>query len=269
MRLSDCRAILTGASGGIGIALAEQLCAGGAQLVAVCRRREGLSDLLRRFPEQMSFVAADLRESRGRQAVVDAARSFGGVNVLINAAGINRFALFEQISEEEIGDLLALNVTATLQLTRTVLPLLREQPRALIVNVGSTYGSIGYPGYAAYCASKFALRGFSQALRRELADTDVHVMYVAPRATRTAMNSSAAMALNAALNVRIDPPELVARAVIKAVQRSVNDLYLGWPEKIFVRLNGVLPSVVDRALNKQLPLIQHFSRFQHDEEISK
>lgn len=269
MRLSDCRAILTGASGGIGIALAEQLCASGAQLLAVCRRREGLTDLLRRFPQQICFVAADLCEPQGRQAVVDAARAFGGVNMLINAAGINRFALFEQITEEEIGELLTLNVTATLQLTRAVLPVLRVQPRALIVNVGSTYGSIGYPGYTAYCASKFALRGFSQALRRELADTDLRVLYVAPRATRTAMNSRAAMSLNAALNVSIDSPERVARAVIKAVARSVNDLYLGWPEKFFVRLNGVLPGVVDRALNKQLPLIQHFSRFQHDEEIPK
>jgi short-subunit dehydrogenase len=267
MRLSDCRAILTGASGGIGIALAEQLCAGGARLLTVCRRRDGLTDLLSRFPQQVCFVAADLREPSGRQAVVDAARNFGGVNVLINAAGVNRFALFEQVGEEEIGDLVALNVTATLQLTRALLPLLRAQPRALIVNVGSTYGSIGYPGYAAYCASKFALRGFSQALRRELADTGVHVLYVAPRATRTAMNSNAAMALNAALNVAIDPPERVARAVIKAVEHSVNDLYLGWPEKFFVRLNGVLPGLVDRALNKQLPLIRHFSRFTHDEEI--
>jgi short-subunit dehydrogenase len=59
----------------------------------------------------------------------------------------------------------------------------------MVVNVGSTYGSIGYPGYASYCATKFALRGFSEALRRELADTRVGVLYVAPRATRTSMNS--------------------------------------------------------------------------------
>jgi short-subunit dehydrogenase len=260
MQLSDCRVILTGASGGIGIALAQQLCAGGARVLAVCRRRDGLTDLLRAFPQQMCFVAADLREPRDRQAVVDAARSFSfsGVNTLINAAGVNRFALFEDLGEEEIGDLIGLNVTATLQLTRAVLPLLRAQPRALIVNVGSTYGSIGHAGYAAYCASKFALRGFSQALRRELADTGVHVLYVAPRATRTAMNSDAAMALNATLNVAVDSPDRVARAVLEAVQRDVNDLYLGWPEKFFVRLNSVLPGVVDRALNKKLPLIRHF-----------
>ncbi len=249
------------------MALAEQFCAGGAQVLAVCRRSEALADLQRRFPQQVHVVAADLCESGGRRVVVEAARTLGAVNVLINAAGINRFAMFEQVSEEEVGDLLGLNVTATVQLTRTMLPLLRTQPRALIVNVGSTYGSIGYPGYAIYSASKFALRGFSQALRRELADSGIHVLYVAPRATRTPMNGSAAMALNAALKTRVDRPEYVARAVIKAVERGINDLYVGWPEKFFVRLNGLLPRVVDRALSKQLPLIQHFSRFQHDEEI--
>lgn len=129
----------------------------------------------------------------------------------------------------------------------------------MVVNVGSIYGSIGYPGYATYSASKFALRGFSEALRRELADTTVDVLYAAPRATRTSMNTSAATALNQALKVGMDDPVDVARAVLDAVQQQRNELYLGWPEKLFVRLNGMLPGVVDRALRKQLPLIRRYS----------
>ena len=147
------------------------------------------------------------------------------------------------------------------------LPLLRAQPRALVVNVGSTYGSIGYPGYATYCASKFALRGFSEALRRELADTQVNVMYAAPRATRTAMNSTAATALNQALKVGMDDPADVARAVLKAVQSERSELYLGWPEKLFVRINGMLPGVVDRALRKQLPVIRRYLASHSKESI--
>lgn len=260
MRLSDCRAVLTGASGGIGLQLAEQLCEAGAQVLAVSRHEGSLATLRQRFPNQLRWQEADLNQASGRQDVLSAAWQMGGTNLLINAAGINHFALFEQASEEGIAELLDLNVKATLQLTRLLLPLLRRQEHALITNIGSTYGSIGYPGYAAYCASKFALRGFSEALRRELADTAVDVLYVAPRATRTAMNGAAARALNDALKVGTDDPGDVAIAVLEAIERNLRELYLGWPEKLFVRLNHLLPGLVDRALRKQLPLIRHHSR---------
>lgn len=259
MRLPECRAVLTGASGGIGLALAERLCAGGAQLIAVTRQEEALSELRERYPKQVRVVAADLGSTSGRQAVVDAARALGGVNLLINAAGVNRFALLEQLDDQAVAELLGLNLVATIQLTRAMLPLLRQQRQALLVNVGSIYGSIGYPGYATYCASKFALRGFSEALRREMADTGVGVLYVAPRATRTPMNSAQAVALNSALKVAMDQPESVADAVLRAIELDRSELYLGWPEKFFVRLNGLLPSLVDKALRKQLPLIRQFT----------
>lgn len=259
MRLPDCVVVLTGASGGIGQELAGQLCAGGARVLAVSRRLDGLESLIQRYPRQLRWQEADLRSGQGRQAVARAAAEMDGVNVLINAAGVNRFALLDQLDEGSLDDVLDLNIKAPLQLTRLLLPLLREQPRALVVNVGSTYGSIGYPGYATYCASKFALRGFSEALRRELADTSVDVLYAAPRATRTSMNSRAATALNEALKVGMDDPRDVAAAVLAAVQHNRSELYLGWPEKLFVRLNGMLPGVVDRALRKQLPLIRQYS----------
>ena len=151
-------------------------------------------------------------------------------------------------------------MTATLQLTHLLLPLLREQPRALLVNLGSTFGSIGYPGFATYCASKFALRGFSEALRRELADTHIKVLYVAPRATRTAMNSVEVVAMNDALKVSMDDPQAVAAQIVQAIMAEREELYLGWPEKLFVRLNSLLPRLVDQALRKQLPVIKRFAR---------
>ncbi|MNR05659.1 putative oxidoreductase SadH [compost metagenome] len=137
----------------------------------------------------------------------------------------------------------------------------------MVVNVGSTYGSIGYPGYASYCATKFALRGFSEALRRELADTRVSVLYVAPRATRTGMNSPAAQALNDALKANVDDPQTVAAAVIHAIAGERRDLYLGWPERFFVRLNSLLPHLVDRGLRKQLPLIRRLSQKPDQENL--
>ena len=265
MRLSDCRVVLTGATGGIGLALVEQLCEGGAQVLAVNRQPDALAALVARYPLQLHQVSADLRTSAGRQAIVEAARHLGGVNLLLNGAGVNRFALLEQLDDAEIADMLAVNLVASLQLTRALLPILRSQSHALVVNVGSTYGSIGYPGYAVYCASKFALRGFSEALRRELADTAVNVLYVAPRATRTGMNSSAAMALNEALKTSVDEPQHVASEVMGAIGKNLNELYLGWPEKLFVRLNGLLPGVVDRALRKQLPVIRRFIQLQENQ----
>ncbi|GLO46081.1 MULTISPECIES: SDR family oxidoreductase [Pseudomonas] len=268
MRLPDCVAVLTGASGGIGLELADQLCSAGARVLAVSRQQGKLAELMVRYPGQLLWQQADLRSAEGRRDVLEAARAMGGCNLLINAAGVNRFAMLEQMDEAALDELFDLNIKAAVQLTRLCLPLLREQPSALVVNVGSIYGSIGYPGYATYCASKFALRGFSEALRRELADTSVNVLYAAPRTTHTTMNSSAAQALNQALKVGVDDPQDVARAVLDAVQAERSELYLGWPEKLFVRLNGMLPGVVDRALRKQLPLIRRYSTW-HSKESSK
>ena len=260
MRLPECRILLTGATGGIGQQLAEHLCAGGAQLLLVGRQAERLAQLAQRCQGRAESVCADITESAGREAVLQAARRFGGINLLINAAGVNHFSLLEQHDQEAIAALVQLNVTATLQLTHRLLPMLRQQERALVVNIGSTFGSIGYPGFAAYCASKFALRGFSEALRRELADTRVKVMYIAPRATRTSMNEQCVVAMNDELKVAMDDPAWVAEAVVAAIGREREELYLGWPEKLFVRLNSLLPRVVDQALRKQLPIIQRFAR---------
>jgi len=259
MRLSETRVVLTGASGGIGLAIATALCASGAQVLAVARHRAPLEGLLERYPEQLCWVGADLTFLADRRKVLAAAEAIGGINLLINAAGINHFAMLEQLEDSDINGMLALNITAPICLTKLLLPLLKQAPSAMVVNVGSTYGSIGYPGYATYCASKFALRGFSEALRRELAETRVGVLYVAPRATRTAMNSPAAQALNDALKSNVDDPHTVASAVIQAIANQRRDLYLGWPERFFVRLNSLLPNLVDRGLRKQLPLVRRLS----------
>lgn len=259
MQLHEARVVLTGASGGIGLAISAALCEAGAQVLAVARHQQALLPLLGRYPQNLSFVTADLTLPTERRRVLRAAEGIGGINLLINAAGVNHFAMLEQLDDSDIDTMLAVNVDAPICLTKLLLPLLKQADNAMVVNVGSTYGSIGYPGYASYCATKFALRGFSEALRRELADTRVNVLYVAPRATRTSMNSAAAQALNDALKASVDDPQTVAAAVIHAIAGDRRDLYLGWPERFFVRLNSLLPNLVDRGLRKQLPLIRRLS----------
>ncbi|MGE8333780.1 SDR family oxidoreductase [Pseudomonas laurylsulfatiphila] len=267
MRLSEARVVLTGASGGIGLAIATALCASGAQVLAVARHREPLVPLLERYPDNLCWIRADLTLLSDRGKVLIRAQSVGGINLLINAAGVNHFAMLEQLDDSEINSMLAVNISAPICLTKLMLPLLKQADSAMVVNVGSTYGSIGYPGYASYCATKFALRGFSEALRRELADTRVSVLYVAPRATRTGMNSPAAQALNDALKANVDDPQTVAAAVIHAIAGDRRDLYLGWPERFFVRLNSFLPHLVDRGLRKQLPLIRRLSQKPDQENL--
>ena len=267
MRLSEARVVLTGASGGIGLAIATALCASGAQVLAVARHREPLVPLLELYPDNLCWVRADLTLLSDRREVLARAQGIGGINLLINAAGVNHFAMLEQFDDSEINSMLAVNISAPICLTKLMLPLLKQADSAMVVNVGSTYGSIGYPGYASYCATKFALRGFSEALRRELADTRVSVLYVAPRATRTGMNSPAAQALNDALKANVDDPQTVAAAVIHAIAGDRRDLYLGWPERFFVRLNSFLPHLVDRGLRKQLPLIRRLSQKPDQENL--
>ena len=258
MHWSERRILLTGASGGIGRARALALARRGARLLLAGRKPTALQALADELPVPAEWRAVDLCDTDARQRLVEAARELD-IDMLINAAGVNHFGLFDAQPPESVSEMIALNVTATLQLTQAMLPLLKADDEAWIVNLGSTFGAIGYPGYASYCASKAALRGFSQALRRELADTRVHVHYVAPRATRTAMNDVTVNALNAELGNAMDSPEQVADAVLRAVEQRTVERHLGWPERLFVRLNAVVPGVVDRALRRQLATIQRFA----------
>jgi short-subunit dehydrogenase len=258
MQLSASHVLLTGATGGMGRAIVAALCARGAQVLVVGRQDKALQALVARNPSQVSCLQADLRHPADRASVMRQAR-LHNINLLINAAGINHFGLFENMQEQAINDLIETNLTATLQLTHGLLPLLRSQPQSCVVNIGSTFGSIGYPGFSVYCATKFALRGFSEALRRELADTHVGVLYLAPRATRTEMNNAAVEAMNAELQVSMDSPELVAERLVQALDADLREVHLGFPERLFVRLNGILPRLVDKALRRQLPTIQHYA----------
>jgi short-subunit dehydrogenase len=245
------RAVLTGASGGIGRAMAAALAPHCESLVLVGRDAA-------RLPAGHETVAADLTTAAGRDAVALASPR---VNLLINNAGVSEFTAFAAQSDASIERIFATNVVGAMQLTRRLLPALLAQPAAAIVNVGSIMGYLGYPGCAAYCASKFALRGFSEALRRELADTRVRVMLLAPRTTRTAMNGAALDALNAELGNAADAPDVVAEALVSLLGKPSAERLLGNPEALFARINQLAPALVDRALRRQLPQIKrHLAR---------
>ena len=263
MKPESIRALVTGGGGGIGGAIADELIARGAAVLLVDRDEAALGRAcgrLARDGDRVGALAADLTRPADRQRLcTEAARWRGGINVLINNAGVNHFCMFADQPPAQLDLAIGINLLAPIQLCRELLPHLQRQPWACILNTGSVFGAIGYPGYAVYSATKFAIRGFTEALRRELADTNVTVRYVAPRATRTGINTAAVERMNDELGVAMDPPALVARAVCDMLTGKRVEAVIGWPEKLFARVNGVLPRVVDGALRKQLPVIRRYA----------
>ena len=259
MNIQGKKILLTGASGGIGEAIANQLASAGATLILTGRNLHRLQELQQQLGAQHTIIAADLADARDRQKLFDACQAQGGIDLLINNAGISELKLFEQQAPERIEQTLHTNLLSPMLLCQLFIPMLRERPEAAIINVGSTFGSIGYAGFSGYCASKFGLRGFTEALRRELADSAIRIIYLAPRATRTEINSSAVVQMNEQLGNTMDDPQQVARTLLAIVQKNQSVGFIGWPEKLFVRLNALLPRLVDKALHKQLPIIKHFA----------
>ena len=231
--------LITGASGGLGALVAGQLTDEGARVTALGRTRpEGVA----------SFLPHDLSTPAGIEA---AARDVQGQrwDILVNLAGVQHFG---PVDAEDPLDLMAgylVNLVAPVRLTQAVLPGMRARGAGQIVNIGSIFGSINFAHFATYSSAKAGLRGFSQALRREMAGTGVDVTYVAPRAVRTAMVSDRVLEFAKLTQMHIDPPEATASRIVSAIRARRRDVYLGFPEAFFVRLNALMPSLVDRALS--------------------
>ncbi len=260
MNLTAKKLVITGASGGIGGAIARALAQQGCQLLLVGRNTGKLQASMEALAGSgHSMLVADLKSAKDRAALVEEATAFEASG-LVNGVGTNQLRLLEATADQDVEDILATNMQIPMLLCRDFVPLLKRSARPVIVNIGSILGSIGYAGSTVYCASKFGLRGFTESLRRELADSNIKVIYFAPRATNTELNSDEMQQLNEALGNTIDDPEWVANMLVKMLKKEGSaTLYLGSPEAFFVRLNGLFPSLVDKALFKQLPIIRRFS----------
>jgi len=256
--------LLIGAAGGLGRHLSTGLLQAGARLGLAGLTLEELETLeasLPQKPQNFFTVQADITRDSDRKRCLDAMEAqFGGVDILINLAGINAFTPFEEQTPDQIEKILQVNALAPMLMTHTVLPGMLARKQGQIVNVGSTFGTIGYSCFTSYSTSKFALRGFSQALRRELAGSGIEVTYIAPRAIHTPMNTPAVYEMAKKINMHFDTPERVAGKIITAIRKGKKEQYIGFPESLFARINAILPGVVDRALRKQNPILQHYAR---------
>jgi len=259
MRLKDKYLLLTGASGGIGQAIARELDKTDVHLLLTGRNREKLESLQQSLSGDHQLIIADINTPEGRDAIVEHCQQVN-LKLFVNASGILDFQLYEQQDSQSIENMVATNLLSPMLLCQRLIPTLKDHQEAAIINIGSIFGSIGHPGFTAYCASKFGLRGFTEALQRELADSPIKVSYLAPRATKTDLNSSAVTALNEALGNTTDSPEQVAGEIMHILSGNQKQRYMGWPEKLFVRLNGLFPGIVHGALVKKLPIIRQYAQ---------
>lgn len=253
MKIADKHILVTGAGSGIGRAMAMALAKEGAQLVLCGRNLEPLEEtaaLLKRASPLV--VTADVTKAEDRRTLVSKVMQHGkGLDILINNAGVNPCNLLPELDDETLLRVFQTNVMAPFSLIRDFLPLLKVAAPAHIVNMGSLFGYLGFPYFSGYCASKFALRGMSDALRRELEPFNIGVTYVAPKATKTPAADNFDHLVDR-FDMSFDDPSNVAGRVIKAIKQNRKTDFPGLPERLFPVIQGVAPRIIDAIVRKQM-----------------
>jgi len=248
MNFKDQKILITGGSSGIGKAMIAELYGLGARDIAVMGRDlRKLEALGTAFPDARFIYlegnVADLAHIK--TAVSRIEQAWNGLDILINNAGVVSAGPLEEISDEDIIAMQNINTTGLILLTKYALPLLKKSPEAAIMNVSSGLGLIGMAFYTPYAATKAAVRQFSEALRRELADFSIHVMTVYPTATDTPMMQSA----NA---TGMDTPELVAsRAIEGLINKEIDVVMGGQAMQQNRQLNFEAPLKLDKKLHER------------------
>ena len=252
--LTGKRAILTGASGGIGRALAQALSHAGVRLVLAGRNTDSLERLAAELPDAVA-EAADVTLDADRRRLVEAAvRHLGGLDLLVNAAGIGSFGHFAGSSEDVLRAIMDVNFFAPAELTRAALPHLAKGVQPAIVNVTSMTGRRGMPAWSEYSASKFALVGLGEALRGELVRFGIDVVTVVPGLTNTGFGNSllrneGKMAIPFSRGM---PPESVAGRVVSAIQKNRREVWLGRETKFVLWFNRFFPKLQTWIINTKV-----------------
>ncbi len=257
-QIAGARILITGASQGIGRALAVEAARQGARVLAAARHEEYLRELaeqVRAAGGTLEYVVADVTQPADRQAMAAAAeRRFGGLDVLVNNAGIGATGQFSDVEIDILRKIFEVNVFGAIETTRVCLPLLKRGTKPAILNISSIAGRCGIPGRGAYSASKFAVQGFSEALRAELSKDGIDVIVVNPGLTQT--NFSQNMLVQKG-RVKLDhlrgmTAEEVARAALKALARGKNEITLTFKGWLLVWFARFLPKVVEFFTKKKI-----------------
>jgi short-subunit dehydrogenase len=254
--LTGRRALVTGASSGIGRALALELARHGVDLVLLARRADRLAEVAKQIESlgrRAVLVTGDVTDADARKRALEAAKNeLGGLDILVNNAGVAAHGRFAEAGPERIRPIMEVNFFAPVELIREAIPLLREGRQPIVVNIGSILGERGSPHKSEYSASKFALHGFSEAVRPELARLGIDVLVVAPGPTQTE-HFEVLLEGNANLPWG-DPPrqsaEKVAKTIVRATEHGRRKIVTGWRGKLLVLANRWVPGIVDRVMGR-------------------
>jgi short-subunit dehydrogenase len=257
--LAGRRMLVTGASRGIGRSLAEQAAAAGARLALTARSADELETLaapLRQAGADVHLSPADLTLPADRDRVVaGAVAALGGLDVLVNNAGLASFGEFTDSTEAVLRQVMEINFFAPAEMIRLAVPHLQRGNRPAVVNVASVCGRRGIPTWPEHSASKFALVGLTECLRAEFARFDIDVLLVLPGLTR-ADDLGRHLVRNAG-RLRLDfagaqPPEKVARIILRALRRNWTETVVGWQARWVVRGQQLLPRLMDWILASKM-----------------
>ena len=254
--IKDARAIVTGASSGIGRAIALELAREGAGVVAVARREERLAELVEeagKFNGRIEPVIGDITDPATRQKAVDTAQSqFGGLDILVNNAGVGAVGLFADSDPNRVRTVMEVNFFATVELTRLALPLLHKSDRPIIVNVSSIVGLRGTPLNSEYSASKFAVQGFSESLRAELVKHGIDVLVVNPGTTQTEFFDKVVERTGepAWPEHKAVTPAAVAKETVLAIRRGKHAIIPYFWGRVMYLINRISPRLMDRIMSR-------------------
>ncbi|MBI2212603.1 MAG: SDR family oxidoreductase [Acidobacteria bacterium] len=259
-------AIVTGASSGIGASTAVALARAGSRVVVAARRADKLEATVAMCRAEGAEAVAIRTDVRIREDCVALVRQtndrFGPPEILVNNAG---FAIFDTIADarpDDIRSMMDTNYLGAVNCTQAALPGMIARGCGAIVNVASIVGIMGFAGMGAYCATKFALVGFSEALRSEVIARGIRVSLVCPGTTDTeffdtAMREKSPAAERLILAV---PPERVARAVMRAVRGGKARIIVPWPAGLYMRFKELAPGTAHFLMRKVSEMIERRGR---------
>ena len=248
--------VVTGGSEGIGKALIDQLIEAGAKVATCGRHYDKLYALQLEYSQVMlhAMVCDVSNEEECKRFIHSTVETFGSIDILINNAGISMRSLFDDADTDVIRRLMDVNFMGAVYCTKAALPYIIEQ-KGTVVGISSTAGYRGLPGRSGYSASKFALQGWLEAIRTELWDTGVHVMWVSPGFTasnirNTALDSKGKGQGESPLDEsKLMSAETCAKYILKAIEKKKRVLVLTFTGKLTVFLNKFFPSLTDKLIH--------------------
>jgi short-subunit dehydrogenase len=256
--LTGKRAILTGASGGIGRALATDLVKAGVRLAIAARNSDKLNELatsLKTASSDVVVVPADITKPEDRQHLVESAvASFGGLDLLINNAGVGSWGHFADSTEAICRTVMEVNFFGPIELTRLAMPPLTNGNQSAVVNVTSMCGRKGMPAWPEYSASKFGLIGMSEAWRAEFARFDVDVLTIVPGMTNSGFQNNW-LRTDGKADLRFDEgmtPEYLAAKIVDAIRTNRTETVIGSEAKRLLRFNRYFPRLTNWLIARKV-----------------